>query len=81
MAQEVKPALTNKSEILFEAYLRSQGHSDFVFEPENQGTSRRPDYRLSWSGQDVLFEVKEFRAEADEFGRGLGFFDPLSTAA
>ena len=34
MAQEVKPALKNKSEILFEAHLRSQGHTDFAFEPE-----------------------------------------------
>ena len=74
MAQEVKPALKNKSEILFEAYLRSQGHTDCAFEPEIQGTSRRPDYRLSWSEQDILFEVKEFRAAADDFGSG--FFDP-----
>ena len=78
MAQEVKPALKNKSEILFEAYLRSQGHTDCAFEPEIQGTSRRPDYRLSWSEhrlswseQDILFEVKEFRAAADDFGSGF----------
>ena len=72
MAQEVKPALKNKSELLFEAYLRSQGHTDFAFEPEIQGTSRRPDYRLSWSEQDILFEVKEFRAEANDFGSDFG---------
>ena len=76
MAKKAKPALKNKSEILFEAYLRSQGYTDCAFEPEIQGTSRRPDYRLSWSGQDILVEVKEFRAEADDFGRGFGFFDP-----
>ena len=67
--------MKNKSEVLFEAYLHSQGHTDFAFEPEIQGTSRRPDYRLSWIEQDILFEVKEFRAEADDFGRGFGFFD------
>ena len=72
----MKPALKNKSEILFEAYLRSQGHTDCAFEPELQGTSKRPDYRLSWSEQDILFEVKEFRAAADDFGSGFGFFDP-----
>ena len=76
MAQAVKPALKNKSEILFEAYLRSQGHTDCAFEPEIEGTSRHPDYRLSWSEQDILFEVKEFRAAADDFGSGFGFFDP-----
>ena len=76
MAQEVKPAFKNKSEILFEAYLRSQGHTDFAFEPKMQGTSRRPDYRLSWSEQDILFEVKEFQAKADDFGPGFGVFDP-----
>ena len=78
MAQEVKPVLKNKSEILFEAYLRSQGHTDFAFEPELQGTSKRPDYQLSWSKQDILFEVKEFRAKADDFGSGFGFFDPYA---
>ena len=78
MAQEVKPVLKNKSEILFEAYLLSQGHTDFAFEPELQGTSKRPDYQLSWSKQDILFEVKEFRAKADDFGSGFGFFDPYA---
>ena len=76
MAKAVKPALKNKSEILFEAHLRSQGHTDCAFEPEIEGTSRHPDYRLSWSEQDILFEVKEFRAAADDFGSGFGFFDP-----
>ena len=78
MAQKGKPALKNKSEILFEAYLRSQGHTDFAFEPEFQGTSKRPDYLLSWSKQDILLEVKEFRSEADDFVSGFGFFDPYS---
>ena len=42
MAQEVKPALKNKSEILFEAHLRSQGHTDFAFEPEILQGKLRP---------------------------------------
>ena len=76
IAPQVKPALKNKSEMLFEAYLRSQGYVDFAFEPEISGTSKRPDYRLSSNGHEILLEVKEFRAEADDFRPGFRGFDP-----
>jgi len=76
MVFEVELPRKNKSEMLFEGYLRSHGHPDFAFEPEIPGTSRRPDYRLSWNGQEILFEVKEFRGEADDFKAGFGSFDP-----
>ena len=66
----------NKSEMLLEGYLRHQGYNDFDFEPEMAGTTRRPDYRLRWASGDVLLEVKEFRANADNFRTGFGSFDP-----
>lgn len=72
----LKAVPKNKSEMLLEGYLRSQGHNDFDFEPEVSGTTRRPDYRLRWSGGDVLLEVKEFRANAGDFRSGFGYFDP-----
>jgi hypothetical protein len=68
--------LKNKSEMLLEGYLRHQGYNDFDFEPEMAGTTRRPDYRLRWASGDVLLEVKAFRANADDFRTGFGFFDP-----
>jgi len=68
--------LKNKSEMLLEGYLRNRGYEGFDFEPEIPGTTRRPDYRLRWPGGDVLLEVKEFRANADDFRSGFGFFDP-----
>jgi hypothetical protein len=67
--------LKNKSEMLLEGYLRSQGY-EFDFEPEIPGTTRRPDYRLRRPSGDVLLEVKEFRANADDFRAGSGVFDP-----
>jgi hypothetical protein len=66
----------NKSEMLLEGYLRSYGCSDFDFEPEIPGTSKRPDYRLRWGGGEILLEVKEFRAEPNDLKPGGGFFDP-----
>jgi len=68
----------NKSEMLLEGYLRSAGYTDFDFEPEIPGTTRRPDYRLRWGGTEVLLEVKEFRAEPDDLRAGGGFFDPYT---
>ena len=66
----------NKSEMLLEGYLRCYGYKDFDYEPEIQGTTRRPDYRLRWVGGEVLLEVKEFRAEPQDFHAGGGVFDP-----
>jgi hypothetical protein len=69
-------SVKNKSELLLEGYLRCHGYTDFDFEPEIPGTTRRPDYRLRWAGGEVLLEVKEFRAEPDDFKSRGGFFDP-----
>ena len=70
-----EPSLKNKSEMLFEGYLRSHGHEEFPFEPEIPGTSKRPDYRLLWNRQEILFEVKEFRGTREDFASGGGFFN------
>src|SRR5947209_6546719 len=53
-------AVKNKSELLLEGYLRNQGCANVEFEPQIEGTSKRPDYRLRCSGVEVLLEVKEF---------------------
>ena len=68
--------MKNKSELLFEGYLRHHGFRDVDFEPDIQGTSRRPDYRLRSADAEILFEVKEFRADSDDFRSGSGVFDP-----
>ena len=72
----IEPSRKNKSEMLFEGYLRSHGYTDFAFEPEIPGTLKRPDYRLSWNAQEIMLEVKEFRGEADDFEGGFSYFDP-----
>ena len=66
----------NESETLFERCLQVAGLTDFEFEPELPGTTRRPDYLVSWHQQELLFEVKEFRAEPGERLAGFGSFDP-----
>lgn len=63
------------SEELFEQYLESSGMTDYRYQPELPGTSRRPDYELVVPGQRILFEVKEFQATARDFSIGGGSFD------
>ena len=69
MPSEIEHTGKNKSEMLFEGYLRSYGYAHPDFEPTIEGTPRRPDYRLVWNGQELLFEVKEFRGIAQDFAR------------
>lgn len=71
-----KELLKNESELLFEAYLKASGVSGYVFEKELPGTTRRPDYAVPWGGREILFELKEFRAEADDLRPGFGAYDP-----
>lgn len=47
-------AMKTESEQLFEQYLHAAGLSEFAFEKELPGSSRRPDYALTWQGQDLL---------------------------
>jgi hypothetical protein len=74
----IRPSTKNKSELLFEGYLRSHGHHEFDFEPEMPCTVKHPDYRLHWNQQPILFEVKEFQADAHDFKSGFGSFDPYT---
>jgi len=47
-------------ESLFEAYLISQGYTDFDHEQECDGKRKKPDYRVHINNDDYLFEVKDF---------------------
>jgi hypothetical protein len=63
---EPKPQLKNTSEILLEKYLASNGLGYFQFHKQIPGSPRPPDYSLSFKGQEILFEVKEFRAAGEK---------------
>jgi hypothetical protein len=63
----------NLSELLFEEYLQGQGLGQPDHEPQVAGKSTRLDYRVSFSGKTLWFEVKQF-AEVD-LGDG-GPYDP-----
>lgn len=62
--------------MLFEAYLRARGYTEFEFEKVLPGTSRRPDYSLPFEDGEILLEVKEFQADSDDAMAGPGVFDP-----
>ena len=64
------------SESCFEDILRASGLRDFAFEKQLPGTTRRPDYTVAWKDVEILFEVKEFRAVAEDFRPGFGAYDP-----
>jgi hypothetical protein len=49
-----------ESEILFEEYLTTHGHSDWTHEPPTEGKRKNPDYRLRLDNESLIFEVKEF---------------------
>jgi hypothetical protein len=68
--------LRTKGEILFEQYLGSQG-LPFEFEKEHAGKSRRPDYTITWEGQTVLFDVKDFDPP-EKISMGFQQFDPYT---
>ena len=61
------PIIKTPSELRFEEYLKSNGLGYFQFEKGVPGTSKKPDYSLSFKGQEILFEVKEFRSRGEEF--------------
>ena len=51
----------NESEVLFEQYLVDQGISEWHYEPAVAGKTRRPDYRVCYRDEELIFDVKEFR--------------------
>lgn len=61
-----KPEDRTASEKLFEEYLHSTGLGYFQFQKEMAGTLKKPDYSTHFMGQEILFEVKEFKAMGDE---------------
>ncbi|MGH9438236.1 MAG: hypothetical protein ACRD22_10155, partial [Terriglobia bacterium] len=65
-----------ESEQLLEAYLHSQGLTEFKFEPQLGDSAQRPDYLLHVGQEVILLEVKQFEATAADFRPGFGFFDP-----
>src|SRR5438128_1567704 len=64
-------AKTN-SELLFEEYLDTVGISDYEYEPQTPGKTKRPDYLVRWNGQQLQFEVKELWRES-RIERGRAF--------
>jgi hypothetical protein len=62
------------SDLLFEAYLLTQEHDDFVYEQALPGSAKIPDYQLPDTPRPLLFEVKGFAHEVLE---GFGYFDPV----
>jgi hypothetical protein len=72
------PVHRTVSEELFEGYLTNAGLTAFQHEPSLKGTNRRPDYRLDWSGRQILLELKEFRGNREDFVAGVGSYDPYS---
>jgi len=68
----------NVSEIKFEEYLSSQSLTDWDYEPEIPGKTRRPDYRLRYSARELYFEVKEFRQDPKQPLPSGGAYDPYT---
>lgn len=77
---ERRPPSKNKSELLFEQFLAISGLSDFEFEKEFPDRAHKPDYAVKLAdGNEILFEVKEFRATMDDFLPGRsGAYDPYA---
>lgn len=74
------PQLRTESERLFETYLTMSGFLEYQFEPQIPDSSARPDFLvqalLDGTKREILFEVKEFQATADDFRLGGGSYDP-----
>ncbi len=65
------------SEALFERYLAEQG-LPFDYEPDVDGRTKHPDYRIAFQGQDFFLEVKEFEPEPYDPGpKSGGAYLPL----
>jgi hypothetical protein len=67
----------NVSELLFEDYVGKYQLGVLGREPTIPGKTRRIDYRVSFKGQVLWFEVKEFAEDASLVNNGAEpFFDP-----
>ncbi|MGH9432231.1 MAG: hypothetical protein ACRD3T_11890 [Terriglobia bacterium] len=72
---EPRLAIKNESEELFEAFLKSNGLTDFCFQAAQEGTSTKPDYELHFRGESILFEVKQFEATPEDWRQGTRWLD------
>lgn len=75
---DFRALMRNVSEVLFEDYLEKYKMGVPEREPAVLGKTKRIDYRLSFKGQALWFEVKEFAADAS-LAKGdteAAFFDP-----
>jgi hypothetical protein len=70
------PEIKTVSEMLFEEYLHSKGLGYFQFHKQMPRTLKKPDYCLSFKGQELVFEVKELIGTDDEFKPRAGWYDP-----
>lgn len=66
----------NVSELLFEEYVSEQQLGVLDREPNIPGKNRRLDYRLTFRGQPLWFEVKEFGEDRACLVAGGGSYDP-----
>ena len=60
------------SEQIFEGYLEINGYPKPEYEPALPQTSRRPDYRVTFGSNQLLFEVKEFSFSKEDSARFSG---------
>lgn len=51
--------MKTKSELLFEGYLKAHGITDWDYEPDIEGKSKKIDYFLDFKNQHIVCDVKE----------------------
>ena len=75
-AEVVAPG-RNISELLFEKCVQQHGVIELACEPMIDRKQRRPDYRLRHAGEELFFEVKEFRQDPHQ-PLPQGAYDPYT---
>ena len=68
--------MKTKSELLFEGYLKAHGITEWDYEPDIKGKSKKIDYFLDFKNQKIVCDVKEFQwPKGKPYPRG-GAYDP-----
>ena len=73
--EKPEPAKPRTEDLLLE-YLRSHGLTDVEVDPAIENTSTRPDYRLRADGVEVLLQVDDFHATAQDMRVRGGAYNP-----
>lgn len=73
--EKPEPAKPRSEDLLLE-YLRSNGLTDVEFSPTIENTNSRPDYRLRADGVEVLLQVDDFHATAEDMRVRGGAYNP-----